>query len=79
MAWRDVLRILIGRKTDAEIEAERRFREAVENHKHTNGEVRELAEKLGQARANVHARIDALSTTGGSGVDGREAQEGSIS
>ena len=76
MAWADVFRILIGRKTDAELEAEDRFREAIVNHKHRNGEVKEMAEKLGKARADVHARIDALST-GGSGVDGREAQEGS--
>jgi hypothetical protein len=73
MAWADVFRILIGRKTDAELEAEQRFRDAIENHKHTNGEVRELQEKLSQARADVHARIDALAT-GGSSVDGREAQ-----
>lgn len=76
MAWADVLRILVGRKTDAELNAERRFREAIENHKHSNGEVRELQEKLSQARADVRARIDALAT--GGSVDGREAQEGSI-
>jgi len=74
MAWTDVLRSLIGRKTDAEIEAEKRFREAIDNHKHRNGEVQELADRLGKARAEVHARIDAL-TTGGSSVDGREAAE----
>lgn len=71
MAWRDILRILVGRKTDAEIEAEQRFREAVATHKHRNGEVKELSEKLRQASADVHARIDALSA-GGSSVDGRE-------
>lgn len=69
MAWADVLRILIGRKTDAELEAERKFREAIDNHKHRNGEVGELADKLGKASADVHARIDAL-VTGGSSADG---------
>jgi len=77
MAWADVFKVLLGRKTDAELEAEQRFRDAIENHKHTNGEVRELQEKLSQARADVHARIDALAA-GGSSVDGREAHEGSI-
>ena len=76
MAWADVLRSLIGRKTDAEIAAEKRFREAIANHKHRNGEVKKLSDRLGQARADVHARIDALAT-GGSSVDGREATEGS--
>jgi len=72
MAWSDVWRILTGRKTDAEVEAERRFRLAVENHKARNGEVDELADELGRARAVVHARIDALS--GGAVDDGREIQ-----
>jgi hypothetical protein len=76
MAWADVFRVLLGQKTEAELDAERRFRDAIENHKHTNGEVRELQEKLSKARADVHARIDALAT-GGNGVDGRETQ-GSI-
>lgn len=74
MAWRDVLRVLIGRKTDAEIEAERRFKEAIDQHKYTNGEVKELAEKLGRARADVHARIEALAT-GGPSAEGQEAPD----
>jgi len=77
MAWADIFRILLGRKTEAEKAAEENFRIAMEQHKGANGQVRELQEKLQQARDDVHARIDALSI-GGSSVDGQEARDGSI-
>ena len=78
MAWADILKILVGRKTAAENEVEQRFKDAMEKHQGANGEVRLLREKLQQARDDVHARIEALSPgAGGSATDGNEAQEGS--
>ena len=78
MAWTDIFKVLVGRKTQEEQAVERRFEAAVEEHRKSNGEVRELREKLQKARADVHARIEALSPgAGGSASNGNEAHEGS--
>ena len=77
MAFSDVLRILIGRKTAAERAAEERFQNALRTHKNANGEVKALADKLQKASADVHARIDALSA-GGSRVEGRGNPQESV-
>lgn len=74
MVIADLFKILLGKKTEAELTAEQKWREAVESHKGTNGSVQKLAEKLHRARTDVHARIDTIAT-GGSSIDGLEAKE----
>lgn len=73
MVFTDIMRVLVGCKTRAEVEAERKFLDAVESHKGASVEVAELAVRLQKTRSEIYARIDVLK--GGSGIDGREIDQ----